>query len=101
MTVKTYQGYFLEDGRLMMNGSPIKLPTKCRVIVNVLEDEMEEVGATANVALHKRQAAAVVRFLTSVAELKDEDDVMTDADWEELANLRARTNAGLARSVDI
>ena len=100
MTVKTYQGYFLEDGRLMMNGSPIKLPTRCRVIVNVLEDEMEEVGAIAQAEADSQKKAAAIHKILNDAH-GAEDGVLTDADWEEMANLRAGTNAGLARKIEL
>jgi hypothetical protein len=51
--------------------------------------------------VHRRQTNAVQKFLSDIAALKDEDNILTDSDWEEMANLRERTNAGLARTVEI
>jgi hypothetical protein len=66
-----------------------------------LDDEIAGFGVEANTEAHCRQAAAVKKFLADIAALKDEDNVMTDADWNELENLRSRTNAGFHRAVDI
>ena len=100
MTVKTYQGYFLEDGRLMTNGSPIKLPTKCRVIVNVLEDEMGVIEAVAQTGTDSQKKVAAIHKILNDAQ-GAEDSVLTDADWDEMANLRAGTNAGLSRKTEL
>jgi len=98
MMVKTYQGYFLEDGQFVSDGSPVKLPTKCLVIVNVLEDETWEGGAPAETASQKK--AAAIRNILDEAQ-GAEDNVLTDADWEEMANLRTGTNAGLSREIEL
>jgi hypothetical protein len=99
--VKTYQGYFLEDGRLMTNGSAIRMPTTHQVIVNILDDKVEEPIAKLDPSVHRRQVSAVKKFLAAVADLKDEDSVLTDDDWDEMANLRAGTNAGMSRRVEL
>jgi hypothetical protein len=99
--IQTYQGHFLEDGRFIADGRPVKLPTKRRIIISVLDDETVESGVAVNTEARQRQAAAVKKFITDIAALGDEDNVMTDADWDELANLRSRTNAGFHRAVDI
>ena len=38
--------------------------------------------------IHRRQVGAVKKFLADVAAIKDEDTTLTDADWDEMANLR-------------
>ena len=37
------------------------------------------------------------KFLADIAALKDEGSILTDADWDEMANLRLQTN--LTRTV--
>jgi hypothetical protein len=95
---EAYQGVLQADGRLMVNGSPVKSKAPRRVVFNFLDDTE---ATTADDAEHNRQVTTVKKFLADISELKDEDDTMTDADWDELANIRARTNVGLSRRVEI
>jgi hypothetical protein len=99
LMAKTYQGYFLEDVHLMSDGLPVKLPVKRRVIVSIPDDDADI--STALSSVQGRQSAAVKRFITALAELKDEDDIMAEEDWDELACLRDRTNAGFSRGVEL
>ena len=46
-----------------------------------------------------RKITAVKKFLADVAAIKDEDNVLTDSDWKELADIRSQTN--LIRKVKI
>jgi hypothetical protein len=101
MANTTYQGRLLEDGRFIPDSVRVKIPVPCRVVVSISEEEMEAAEPAANTSAHHRQAAAVKKFLASVAALEDEDDVMTEADWDEMANLRAGTNAGFARKIEL
>jgi len=94
---KTYQGYILEDGRFLVDGLPIKLASRRRAVVEVFDEAEVEVLDEA----HSRQVVAVKKFLRDIAELKEEDNVMTDADWDELDSLRAETNAGFSRMVKL
>lgn len=97
--IQTYQGFFLEDGRFFTGGQPVRLPTKRRVIINILDDETADIPV--NTDVHHQQAAAVIKFLSDIAAIRDEDSVMTDVDWDELASIRSRTNDGLSRIVDL
>ena len=38
--VKTYKGYFAEDGRFVSDGAMVKLPVQRRAVVNVFDDEV-------------------------------------------------------------
>lgn len=99
--VQTYQGYFTEDGRFIPNGTPVKLPTRRRAIVNILDEDIEDM---ANADASKSDSDAQDRveriemILAAALEAKDE---LTDEDWDEMLNLRAKTNAGLSRTVEI
>ena len=99
--IQTYQGYFQDDGRFIADGILVKLPAKRRAIVNIIDDEATAPDVAADEKKHRRQAATVKKFLADVAAIKNEDNVMTDADWDELANIRSRTNNGFARTVEI
>jgi len=44
------------------------------------------------VKTHRREVTAVKKFLADIAALKDEGSILTDADWDEMANLRSQTN---------
>ena len=46
-----------------------------------------------------RKITAVRKFLANVAAIKDEDNVLTDSDWDELADIRSQTN--LTRKIEI
>ena len=43
--IRTYQGYFLEDGQFITYGLLVKLPTKRRTMVNILNDDVFKRGA--------------------------------------------------------
>jgi len=95
--MQAYQGYFLEDGHFMVDNMPIRLPIKRRIIINVLEDEMEDV--VTNLGIERRKnIEAVMKAINNAAEAEDE---LSEDDWNELTNIRAKTNAGMARQVDI
>jgi hypothetical protein len=78
--VQTYQGYFLEDGRLMTNGSPIRLPIRRRVIVNILEDEM---GETKVQSKAEKQNQSLKQFFAAIDAVEGEPITDNDlADFE-------------------
>jgi hypothetical protein len=98
MMMETYQGYFQEDGQFISGNTLVKLPKLRRTIVNVLDDEyvseleMEETSRKQRVA----------RILSTIAQARAvENDGMNDEDWDELANIRNVTNAGLSRAVEL
>ena len=95
--IQTFQGYFLEDGHFVSDNTKVKLPTLKRTIINVLNDEI----TTFYNEIHDKQASAVIKFLEDIDALKDEDNIMTDNDWDELANTRNKTNGGLSRYVEL
>jgi hypothetical protein len=92
---RTYTGRFLDDGRFVPDGVQVKMPTQFQAVVRFLETD------NAKVSLHRRQVSAVRRFLAAVDELKDEGDVMTDADWDDIANIRNETNTGLSQEIEL
>ena len=81
--VQTYQGYFLEDGRLMSNGSPIRLPIKRRAIVNILEDE---IGETKPQTKAERQNQSLKHLFAAIDAVEGEP--ITDADLVAFENSR-------------
>ena len=98
--IETYQGYFKEDGRFVSNGLLVKIPAKRRAIVNILEDEMTETGeAVSGKGEHQQKVLDIKQILADA--LKAENSGLTDTDWDELVNLRFRTNAGLSRVIDL
>ena len=50
-------------------------------------------------ATRHQKITAVKKFLADVAAIKDEDDILTGADWNELADIRSQTN--LTRKVKL
>ena len=98
--IQTYQGYFQEDGRFVPDGVMVKLPTRRRAIVNVFDDEVisDNEAPQTDAALLDRIERVSLFF---AAALDAESDIMTDDDWGEMLNLRAQTNSGLSRVVDI
>jgi len=98
--VQTYQGYFLEDGRFVPDGVCVKLPTKRRAIVNILEDEVVDDGDTSqsSESLEGRIDRIMVILDNAFAA---ESNALTDDEWEEMRNIRTQTNAGLSRLVEL
>ena len=94
---EAYQGVLQADGRLMVNGSLVKSKAPRRVVFNFLDDtETADVAYADTDRLNK--LAVIRKAISSAAEAENE---LTDADWDELTNIRARTNAGLSRRVEI
>ena len=98
--IQTYQGYFQEDGRFLTDGLLIKLPTKRRAIVNILDDDVTESHNTSRFENGHTKKTDVIKDILAGA-FAAEDSVLSDADWDEMAGLRSRTNAGLSRAIEI
>jgi hypothetical protein len=81
---QSYQGYFLPDGRLMTNGSPIKLPTEYMVIVNVLDDKVEEPSVKTRIKAQK-QKEALSRLYAGLAAIDNEP---LDAEFDAIMSRR-------------
>ena len=98
--IQTYQGHFLEDGRFVPDSVSAKIPVGRRAIVNILGDEVSDVHAAPHAEVSNQQKAVSIKQILADA-LEVENDVLTDADWNEMANLRSQTNAGLSRAVKL
>jgi len=97
--VQTYQCYFIEDGSFIHDGINVKLPTRRRTIVNVLDEEVEENTETSQADNSiKDRVERIEMILAASAEAEDD---MTDEEWDEMLLLRPKTNAGLSRNVEI
>ena len=94
--VKTYKGYFTEDGRFVADGAMVKLPVRRRAVVNIFDDEVTQDD---NKTYLQDRVERIAQILA--AALAAEDDVMTDDDWDDMLNLRSQTNTGLSRAVTI
>ena len=93
--IQTYQGYFGEDGRFVSDNIVMKIPVGRRTIVNVFDDEVIEfVPKSAN----QNKLDENKKILAKAAQAEND---LTDADWNEFANLRAQSNVGLARKIDL
>jgi hypothetical protein len=99
MANTNYQGRLLEDGRFIPDGARVKIPVPCRVKV-FIEDETVEIGPTAHADANRNKRVTSIKELLNDAR-EAEDSVLTDADWEEMANLRAGTNAGFSRKIEL
>jgi len=100
--VKTYKGYFTEDGRFVPDGAIVKLPVRRRAVVSVFDDEVindNEVAEGDKMNYVQDRVERIAQILA--AAMAVEDDFMTDDDWDDMLNLRAQTNAGLSRVVEI
>ena len=97
--VQTYQGYFQDDGRFIPDGVSVKVPTRRRAIVNVLDEIIEY---DTDVSQKERDIQdRVDRIDLILAAALDAEDEMTEEEWDEMLSLRARTNVGLSRAVEI
>jgi len=92
--LQAYQGHFQVDGRFIADNPSVKLPTKRKVIVTILEDEY----ITPDNSKHQHR---VNRFRKIMQEASAAEGNLTDADWDELENIRETTNAGMSRTVDL
>ena len=97
--IQTYEGYFLEDGSFVPNGIRVKLPAGRRAIVNVFVEEVAD-DVTPQTATALQDRVDRINLILKVAS-DTENDLMTDDDWDEMLTLRAQTNAGLSRSVEL
>jgi DNA-directed RNA polymerase beta subunit len=93
--IQTYQGYFRNDGYFVADSPSVKLPTMRRVIVNILDDEHVEPAKNTS----QQRAARLHKVLQDA--LAIENDELTGDDWDELANIRVKTNAGMSRAVNL
>jgi len=97
--VQTFQGYLQEDGRFIPDGVSVKVPPRRRAIVNILDEIVED---DTDASQKERDFQDRVDRIDSIlAAASDAEDEMTDEEWDEMLNLRARTNAGLSRTVKI
>ena len=94
--VQTFQGYFLEDGRFVPDGRLVKLPAMRRAIVNILEDV---VGGERSNDQHQVKLDRIKMIIADAAKI--EYDILTDDDWDEMRNLRSKSNIGLSRAVEL
>ena len=100
--VKTYKGYFAEDGRFVPDGAMVNLPVRRRAVVNVFDDEViidNEDTHDDNKTYLQDRVERIAQILA--AAMAAEDDVLTDDDWDDMLNLRSQTNTGLSRAVTI
>jgi len=81
------KGYY-ENGNYFINDIT-SIPSQ-RTRVTVIFHDVEDI---------RQQKVAAIKGILADA-LKAESD-LTDEDWNEMANLRAQTNAGLAMTVEI
>jgi len=92
--LQAYQGYIQVDGRFVADNPSVKLPTQRKVIITILEDEYVRPANTDR--QHK-----VSWFRKIMQEVSAAENELTDADWDELENIRKDTNAGMSRTVDL
>lgn len=90
MVEQAYTGSLLADGRIKFDTPSIKLPTPCRVVIKPL-------GNPTRPDAPQR----VARFRKIMQEASAAENELTDADWDELENIRKDTNAGMSRTVDL
>jgi len=98
--VQTYQGYFVEDGSFISDSTLIKLPTRRRAIVNILEEEVGEIDATSRSITSIQDKLERIRSILAAAKA-EEDSTLSDDDWNEMLSLRSQSNAGLSRAVEV
>jgi len=96
--VRTYEGYFLEDGRFIPNGTRVKLPTRRRAIVNVFLNENADDAISQPDNASQNRVERIEMILAAALDAKDD---LTDDEWDEMLSLRSKTNAGLSRTVEI
>jgi len=68
-------------------------------LVILTEKEYNEMEKLRQSATRHQKIAAVKKILSDVTAMKNEDHVLTDSDWDELADIRSQTN--LARNIEV
>ncbi|MCL1873457.1 MAG: hypothetical protein FWF85_04990 [Clostridiales bacterium] len=68
-------------------------------LVILTEKEYNQMERLRQNTTSQQKIMAVRKFIEDVSAIKDEDNVLTDADWNEFANIRSQTN--LTRKVEI
>ena len=61
-------------------------------LVILTEKEYNEMEKLRQSATRHQKITAVKKFLADVTAIKDEDNVLTDSDWNKLADIRSQTN---------
>ena len=98
--VHTYQGYFVEDGRFISDSALVKLPTRRRAIVNILEEEVVETDAHSRSTTDPQDKLERIRCILAAAKT-EEDKTLSNEDWDEMLSLRSQSNAGFSRAVEV
>ncbi|MCL2278342.1 MAG: hypothetical protein FWC20_02915 [Oscillospiraceae bacterium] len=96
--IQTYQGYFVDDGQFIADGTSVRLPTGRRAIINILEEEIADSDVALVDSAREQRIEAIQEILAAAGAAEDE---LTEEDWEEFKNLRTLTNAGLSRTLDL
>ena len=71
--VQTYQGYFVEDGRFISDSALVKLPTRRRAIVNILEEEVVEVDAPSRSITSIQDKLERIRSILTTAKAEEDN----------------------------
>ena len=79
--IQAYQGYFESDGRFIADSPSVKLPTMRRAVVNIFFNEPIESAP----ALRQQKVARLRKVIQDARAV--ENDCLSDADWDELANI--------------
>ncbi|MCL2249697.1 MAG: hypothetical protein FWC13_10555 [Oscillospiraceae bacterium] len=83
--IQTYQGYFVDDGQFIADGTSVRLPTRRRAVVNIFEDDI----ADSDVALvDSAREQKIARIQDALAKAQAAEDELSEEDWEEFKNLR-------------
>ena len=98
IVVQTYQAYFVDDGQFIADDTSVRLPTRRRAVVNIFEDEIADSDVALVDSAREERIKAIQEILAAAGAAEDE---LTEEDWEEFKNLRALTNAGLSRTLDL
>jgi hypothetical protein len=90
--VKTYQGYFQEDGRFVPDGILAKVPSRRRAVVNVFVEEIAD--ATDQ---RREQRNAFEEFFAAMEVLNDDEVELLDYEFD--AIIAERVN--ITRELDL
>ena len=84
---------FKNIAKIIVGGEKVLISRpKNENLVILTEKEYNEMERLLQGGARWQKVAAIKKFIADVAAIKDEDDVLTDTDWQELANIRSQTD---------
>jgi len=84
---------FKRIAEIVLGGEKILISRpKNENLVILTEKEYNQMEKSRQNTTRHQKIIAVEKLIEDISNIKDEDNVLTDADWNEFANIRSQTN---------